>query len=129
MNPGSRLIYFALGLLLLFSLFICNSLSQGYDIGAAINSTRSYVDKVNQSAYLVFYPNLTAAYGYINDAANVSHTNPAYAYALLGKAMSSAEQQLNLINRYRTESFYTLAAVSIILAILLNRLMKPKVRR
>jgi hypothetical protein len=126
MTQIGRPAYLALGLLLLSSLLVSNALSQGSNMSTAINSTLSYVNKVNQSAYLVFYPNLTSAYNYINNAINVSHTDPAYAYALLHEAAGSAGQQLALVNRYRMQSFYVLVVVSAALAILLSRLMKPR---
>jgi hypothetical protein len=113
-------------LLLLFSLFLHCPQAQGYNMSTAINSTRSYVNTVNESAYLIFYPNLTAAYGYIDNAVNVSHTNPAYAQVLLGKARESANAQLADIDRYKTWSFYVLAAVSVVLAVLLVKLMRVK---
>ena len=83
------------------------------------------MNTVNQSPYLVFYPNLTASYSYIDKAMNVSHTDPAYGYALLDMATGSARQQLDMINRYRTVSFCALAAATAVLALLLNRFMKP----
>lgn len=128
-DAGSRLACIAMGLLLLFSLFACDSFAQGYNISASINSTRSYVDMVNQSAYLIFYPNLTAAYGYLDSAVNVSRTNPAYAQVLLGRARESARIQLAAIDGYRTWSFYILAAASVLFAVLLERLMRPKPSR
>jgi hypothetical protein len=124
-DAGSRLACFATGLLLLFSLLArCASAQAG--IGVEVNSTRSYVDTVNESAYLIFYPNLTAAYNYVDSAANVSHTNPAYAQVLLGKARESAEAQLAGIDRYKAWSFYALVATSVVLAVLLERLMRAK---
>ena len=121
-RPGSRLICLAIGILVL-SLF---SYSQATGIGAAINSTLDYVNMVNQSAYLVFYPNLSASYSYIGSAANVSHANPAYGQELLAMAMSSAKRQLDNVDAYRTESFLALGAVAVVLVVLLNRLMRPK---
>ncbi len=123
-RPGSRLICLAIGILVL-SLF---SYSRAAGIGTAINSTLDYVNMVNQSAYLVFYPNLSASYGYISSAANVSHTNPAYGQELLAMAMSSAKRQLDDINAYRTGSFLALGAAAVVLAVLLDRLMQPRKR-
>ena len=121
---GSRLIYIALGSVLLLSLFASAALPQGYNVSNEINSTLAYVDKVNQSAYLIFYPDLAPAYGYIDNAINVSQTNPSYAEMLLSEARSSAGQQLDLIDRYRSVSFYALAIISLLLVFLLYRFMK-----
>ena len=123
-RPGSFLICLAIGVLLL-SLLARNSYSQTGSIGAEINSTIDYVNMVNESAYLVFYPNLTASYNYIGSAENVSRTNPTYARALLGMAMGSAKQQLNAIDAYKSGSLFVLAIATIVVAVLLNRLMRP----
>ena len=121
-----RLLYLAFGLLLFSSFFMYSAFSQSGNLTAAINRTTAYVNEVNQSAYLIFYPHLTSAYNYISNATNISRTDPAYAYALLAEAMSSAQQELNRINSYRTDSFYALAVISTILAIALYVMMQPR---
>lgn len=99
-------------------------------IGAAINSTAQYLARVNESAYLVFYPNLSYAYNALDRAANVSRSNPAEAYSLLDLARSSALAEQQRISQYRQASFYALAAVSAALALTLYALMrKPGKRR
>ncbi len=123
-RPGSCLLCLAIGLLLL-SVFANYSYSQT-GVGADINSTLAYVNMVNQSAYVVFYPNMTAAYGYISKAENVSRTDPAYARSLLAQAMGSAQQQLDRISQYRTDSVLVLAVVAVALVVLLNRLMRVR---
>jgi len=127
-DAGSRLAFFVMGLLLLSFFMRCPS-AQSPSISAEINSTRSYVDEVNESGYLVFSPNLTAAYGYLNNATNMSHTDPAYAQVLLGKARESAEVQLANIDRYRTLSLYVMAVASVLLVVLLAKLMRSKPSR
>ena len=80
---------------------------------------------MNESAYFIFYPNLTTAYGYIDGAVNASRTNPAYASALLDAATSSAKRQLDNINVYKNESLLVLAVAVVALFAMLKRLMKP----
>ena len=126
---GSRPFYIAFGAALLLSILAFQTLPQGYSMNTTINSTLAYVNKVNQSAYLLFYPNLAPAYNDINKAINVSKTNPAYAYTLLGDATSSADNQLNLINGYMDISFFVLVVIALLLTFLLYKLMKPGKKR
>lgn len=91
----------------------------------AINSTASFISQVNESGYLIFYPNLTAAYANLNLAKNESMVNPPYAYELLAKARSSAQSQENSINQYKTYSLYVLIFFAFVLVILLYVLMRP----
>jgi type VI protein secretion system component VasF len=99
--------------------------AQSSNISAAINSTSSYIQQVNQSSYLIFYPNLTAAYNYLGMAKNESQLNQDYAFSLLSKADQSAKTQQALILRYQDVSVYTLAALAVFLAIVLYIFMKP----
>ena len=94
--------------------------------GAALNSTTSYVDSINQSSYLIFYPNMTAAYNYLSLAKNESQTNTTYAYLLLQKANESAQLQAHLLFRYQQLSLLILIALAILLAAILYFFMRPK---
>ncbi len=94
-------------------------------IAAAINSTASYINSINQSSYLIFYPNLTSAYNYLSLATNESHTNVTYSYLLLGKANESARHQAQLIFRYQQLSLLVLIALAILLAAILYFFMHP----
>lgn len=95
------------------------------NITTAINLTLQYVNNINQSSYLIFYPNLTKAYADINLARNESQINAPYSYVLLAKARQEAQYQLSLINQYRSESLYVLIIFGILFVILLYVLMKP----
>jgi hypothetical protein len=92
----------------------------------AINSTRQYVESVNESSYLLFYPNLTYAYNALGTAVNVSRTNATEAYELLKVANTSAADAQRSIYRYALDSLYALAVISVALAALLFRLMQSK---
>jgi hypothetical protein len=127
-----RILYLVIGLALLSSTLLCSGASLGAtNITVAINSTSQYIESVNESAYLVFYPNLTGAYAALNASMNASHTNTTKAYALLGLARSSADAAQRRIFQYYSVSFYVLAVISIVLAAALYVLMrKPqKVRK
>ncbi len=121
-----RMIYIVLGLALLSSTVLSSGayLNGATNITAAINSTRQYLDRINESAYLVFYPNLNYAYNALNESMNVSHTNVTKAFALLQLATASAANAQNRLYQYSTMSFYVLAIVSVALAIMLYSLMK-----
>jgi len=94
-------------------------------LAKAINSTASYVNSINQSSYLIFYPNLTSAYNYLSLARNESQTNITYSYLLLGKANESAQHQAQLMFRYQQLSLLILIALSILLATILYFFMRP----
>ena len=84
-----------------------------------INSTLAYVNMVNESSYLIYYPNLTQAYDDINQAKNASITNPPRALSLLSQAHQSAQQQLNTLNSEKQTAEITTGVFSFIVGILL----------
>lgn len=89
-----------------------------------INTTTHFINTVNKSGYLIFYPNLKQAYGYLNQAKNQS--NVSYSYVLLAKARASAQAQLDSINTYKKLSLYVLIASGIFLSALLYYMMLPR---
>lgn len=95
----------------------------GGNLTYAINNTESFVNSVNKSAYLIFYPNLTSSYHYI--ALAKEQNNDSYAYLLLSKARSDAQAQLNKINSYKRDSLYVLVVSVIVLSSILYVLMRP----
>lgn len=95
------------------------------NLSAAINQTEGFLETANQSAYLIFYPNMTAAYGYLHEAINASETNPTRSYAFLNSSVMAASAQLDRIYAYRTESLYALIAGMIVFAVLLRMAMTP----
>jgi hypothetical protein len=103
--------------------------SNNSNISAAINSTSSYIQQVNQSSYLIFYPNLTAAYNYLGMAKNESQLNQDYALSLLSKADQSAKTQQGLILRYQDASAYALAVLAVFLTAVLYVFMRPSKKR
>jgi hypothetical protein len=125
------MLYIALGLALLsFTLLYNGAYSNGStNITVAINATRQYLEKVNESAYLVFYPNLDYAYNALNDAVKLSRTNTTGAYALLQLATASAAAAQHRIYQYSLASFYVLAIVSVVFAAMLYSLMRKSRRR
>ena len=96
------------------------------NITIAINDTAQYIQQVNQSAYLVFYPNLTQAYLYLNQAKNASGKSPSYAQLLLTKASESAEQQQNTLNSEKSDAIIVVAVFLFVSAVSLFMAMSPR---
>ncbi|EET90007.1 MAG: hypothetical protein LVQ97_00065 [Candidatus Micrarchaeales archaeon] len=98
---------------------------------ASFNSTVGYLTMVNQSSYLVFYPNLNRAYNLTYTAKKIYKEDPQLAYADLSEAKTLAARQLAYINQYQDVSFITLAVITAITAYLLYVIVygSPKGRR
>lgn len=123
--------YAAIGFVLLLISFVFYTYAQqpqqiSQQINQSINSTGNYIESVNQSGYLVFYPNLTQSYKYFYEAKNVSKTNPILAMQLLSQASQSATNQLNILNQKRQGSLYVMLVLTAIVAAILYVVMKPK---
>ena len=119
--------FFILPLILFFNAnsitHIQNNSISNTSLSSQINSTLSYINQVNQSSYLIFYPNLSSAYNEINMARNSS--NSITINHLLESAKSSAEQQNNMLNNYRYISFIVMLILVIFSSILLYKLTLP----
>lgn len=90
-----------------------------------LNLTSNYVGLVNESGYLIFYPNLTQANADLASAQKLLNTSPASSVVLANKAANEAKAQYQLISTYRVEAFAVTLALSIVFALILGRLMKP----
>ncbi len=95
------------------------------NITKAINITASYIEQVNKSSYLVFYPNLKQAYTYLDKAEGIKNEDPSLAFSTLNMAYSSAQGQLASIDRYEYISLYITIILTAITAIALYLIMKP----
>ncbi len=100
------------------------------NISAAINSTREYLNIVNKSAYVIFYPNMEQPYAYLDGAVNAtSKKNYSDAYSLLAKARASASEQKSIIYKYRSETFWIMLVAFIASLAVLYFIMKPGGKR
>lgn len=90
------------------------------------NSTESYIQNVNTSAYLIFYPNLKQAYIYLNRSKSIYSTNPKKAYQFLNMSIKSARAELFRINSYKEYSLFVMIILSILSGIILYRLMRHR---
>lgn len=90
-----------------------------------INSTWTYVNTINQSSYLIFYPNLNASYQYLNQSQGVYKTSPnlAVAYAYLAKKY--ADKEYARIGTYRNNSLIVMLIFSVIMLAAVYLVMKP----
>ena len=99
------------------------------NISSAINYTKAYLLNVNDSAYIVFYPNTAKAYSYLTKAENISKNDTGGAYALLSKAISYASGQEAGIYRYQALSIVTMAVLAVVSGAILFRMMFKPVKK
>jgi hypothetical protein len=101
-----------------------NSTTASY-ANETISNAAYYIETVNESSYLVFYPNLTQAYADLFKAESIYNTSPAVAVVYANKAIKEASDEYARISSYRNESAIAMAAITIILAALIGRLAMP----
>lgn len=120
-----RYLLFAVAAML--ALFSINTLAAANTAEANANFTSalSYVNYVNQSGYLVFSPNLTAAYSDLNRSAGLLNSSPARSINYSQAARQIATKQFSRINSYKAYSIAAVAAFTLIMAALLLFYMKP----
>lgn len=95
---------------------------------AYYNATSAYIAKVNQSGYLIFRPNLTQAYndlGQANSLLSSNTPNATRAVQLLQSATASATKAQQKIYGYRAISAVVVIFLTIIVAFVLYKWMKP----
>ena len=84
-----------------------------------------YIQNVNESGYLIFTPNLTLAYRYLNMGYAIYNVSPNTAVFYAQQAEQAAQQQYGNISYYRSESVPVLFVFTIALAVILIRIMTP----
>jgi hypothetical protein len=101
-----------------------NSTTASY-ANETISNAAYYIEAVNESSYLVFYPNLTQAYADLFKAESLYNTSPATAVIYANKAVKEASGEYARISGYRDESAIAMAAIMIVLAVMIGRLARP----
>ncbi len=96
---------------------------------AVVTNALSYVNETNQSSYLIFSPNLTAAYSYLNKAESLENTSPNGSVFYAQEAVSSASEAYKKIGVYREDSLIAITLFSIAMAVVLYRFMRPVKKR
>ena len=89
-----------------------------------VANATAYVRSVNESAYLIFYPNLTTAYSYLSKAGSYSNSSPSTAVSFAYKAAQSARNAYQNIQVYKTDSLAVVTAFTIATALVLYMYMK-----
>ena len=92
-----------------------------------VNAT-AQVNAVNESGYLIFYPNLTSAYADLQGAQEALNTSPTTTVALANRAVSEADAQYRLTGTYRNASAAIMVAFVLALALVLGKVMRPAKR-
>ncbi len=95
------------------------------DANISIHQAEQYVNSINQSGYLIFYPNLSQAYSYINTAKRVYLDSPSSAVLYAEKAKASAKAAYDEIDVYRRASLLLMIVFTLVVAIALNKFMRP----
>lgn len=98
---------------------------------ATVENVTSYIEIVNESGYLFFEPNLTAANMYLTKAQGNITSNPYLAVTYANKAYNLTEQQYTTTQSHKSESLPIIAVFTIAMLILLYKFMIPikKTRR
>lgn len=93
-------------------------------IANRLNYTLEYVDMVNSSAYLIFYPNLAKAYSYIDEANTIADSDPARAAFLLNTSIEYSRAQLQRLNGLRYYSLIVMIIITALLGFGMYRMMR-----
>ncbi len=123
---------FGLAFMLLFYSIQSTSINNTYAL-QLLNESQSYVDAINQSGYLLFYPNLTKAYNDLNMSRNYLNNsiNSSIYYANLAK--SDANSEYSKISQYKQNSFYAMliftVASGLVLYAVMQKVKKGKMRK
>jgi len=86
---------------------------------SSLKNTLSIINEVNNSAYIIFYPNLTSSYKYIKEAENISSKNLSLALSLLNKSKDNALIQEELLNKNKVFAFIITLIITIITIVIL----------
>jgi hypothetical protein len=90
-----------------------------------LKETLAIIDKVNNSAYIIFYPNLSNSYKYLQEAKNESSKNLSYALILLNKSRENALLQESILNKMKVITFIIVLILTVITSIVLYFIIIP----
>jgi hypothetical protein len=92
---------------------------------AIINETTSFVNTINESGYIIFYPRLSGAYSYLSNATKIYNTSPDLAVSFSIKAREIATEEENRIESYAYIAFVAMLIFTLSMLFLLYIYMKP----
>ncbi|MGC8547404.1 MAG: hypothetical protein ACP5MC_00165 [Candidatus Micrarchaeia archaeon] len=101
-----------------------SNLSETQYANKTIQAAEAYIEKINESTYLVFVPNLTQAYAYLSKAKKVLNASPYEAMVYADEAKKSAAAAYAQLNAYRVPSALAMLAFTIVIAAILARIMR-----
>lgn len=90
-----------------------------------LQQARSVVAQVNESGYLLFYPNLTSAYADLSKAQQFYNTSPQSSVYYSQQAISKAQAEYSSISSYKYYSALVMGALTLIFVFLLLKLFVP----
>ena len=90
-----------------------------------INNAITVLNEVNESGYLIFYPNLTQAYADLNKSMQVYNVSPSASEVLANRAEAEAQAQYQQINTYRQDSIGVMLFLTAILAYIVVIVARP----
>ncbi len=111
--------------LILHASHISNSNYTAAQANSTITSVYNYVNSVNESGYLIFEPNLTAPYTYLDKASELRNSSPNAAVVDAQTALSLAQQQYNTISSYRQQSLIVAVVFTVAMLLALAKVMRP----
>ncbi|MDE1870426.1 MAG: hypothetical protein KGH71_05620 [Candidatus Micrarchaeota archaeon] len=94
-----------------------------------VNQTLGCINQINDSGYLIFYPNLTSAYSYLSKAQQSEVSSPESAILYSHMAAAQAQSEYSKISGYKTDSFWIMVFLSLISLIWLFSLMQKRTRK
>ncbi len=93
-----------------------------------LQQAESTVAQVNESGYLIFYPNLTTAYADLSRAQKLYNTSPQSSLYWSQQSIAAANAQYQRISAYRYYSAIAMGALTLFFVFLLLRLFTPAKR-
>ncbi|MGC8629075.1 MAG: hypothetical protein ACP5T4_02595 [Candidatus Micrarchaeia archaeon] len=96
---------------------------------ATLAKAKAYVQLINESGFLVFYPNLSPSYAYLTKAEKVLNKSPSESIAYADLAVDEAKKSYENLNKYRVWSFIIMVLLTIAIGILLFALMGKPAKR
>ncbi|MGC8567670.1 MAG: hypothetical protein ACP5RP_01950 [Candidatus Micrarchaeia archaeon] len=100
------------------------------NISVAINTTSAYIQKINESGYFIFYPNMSVANSYLTLAKkSAAGGNYTQAFSYLKKSEDAATAELQSIDRYKGISLAIMATGAVVFGALLYHYIINKAKK
>ncbi len=92
------------------------------------SQAESYINSVNQSSYLIFSPNLSAAYSYLGRAQELQNSSPTLAISYAQLATTQASIAYGQISSYKKYAALITLFLTAWVGAILYVLMKPSAK-